>query len=169
MTKKQKWIWISGGVLALLVLSTVANAFNPQDRGAKNAAPTIAVSVPATPTVTSTPPMTSAPVVNDMAERTNSALLNNYAVNSFSELLSTDAGSMTGLISKIESPTPGTVVITVQIDKNSTTKAELKDTARAIHSLVGMQITDLDRVEVVTADFLLRGVSNRRDIPLLNQ
>lgn len=106
---------------------------------------------------------------NNIADRTKTALLNAYGVKEFSDLLPNSPDSLVPLITGFESPTTGTVVIAVQVTKSDTDKDELKSTARAIHSLVGLQVKDLDRVEVVTADQLLRGVSNRRNVPLLNQ
>lgn len=117
---------------------------------------------------------------SDIAERTETVLLNAFAVDagdgdlrspsSFTELLFAEGmeDSLLGYISGSES-VGSTAIFTVQLTQDDVTKEELERTAFTIHSLTGEQIEDLMRVEVKTADSRLRGVSNRRDVPILNR
>ncbi len=173
---KQGWIMI-GGLAGLLVVAGIVSSavghplIAPTPTASNEAFEGTPVQPaqtdqPVQPDVVETP---DAPPTSDLAARTQTALLAGYGVNSFTDLLSTLPGSLAGTIASIDSPSTGTVVITVQVTKDDTSRSELDAFARASLSLVGQQVPDLDRVEAVTADSLLRGVANRRDIPLLNR
>ena len=108
---------------------------------------------------------------SDLAKRTEKATLSAFGVHSFTELFKyKSAGdSLFPFISGFEDHGAGWVVVTVQVTRNSTTEEELKQTASAILSLTGEQITDLNGVEVDTADGELFGMSTRAEVPMLNQ
>ena len=104
----------------------------------------------------------------EYADSVYNAWLENYGATSNTEILSQLPESVQGYLVSAESPVPGTVVFTAQLSENDVTKAELEQTAMAVLQLVGYTDESLDRVEVVTADSLVRGVANRTDSPLLN-
>lgn len=107
---------------------------------------------------------------SDVADRAAEAVLTAFGVDTFQDILFAEGaeGSLLGYISRWES-VGSTAIFTVQLTKTDVTKEELERAAFNIHSLVGQQVEDLDRVEVKTADSELRGISNRRDVPILNQ
>lgn len=96
------------------------------------------------------------------------AWLTSRGASSSAEVLLQSPGNVQGYLVSAESPSPGTAVFTAQLTKNDVTKAELEQAAMAVLQLVGYDDESLDRVEIVTADSLLRGVANRHDSPLLN-
>lgn len=68
-----------------------------------------------------------------------------------------------------ESPSEGTLVLTVQLRGDDVEKDELKRSAEKVMNLAGVSHEDLTRVEVVTADLEKRGAFNRHDSLLLNR
>ncbi|MDP2181386.1 MAG: hypothetical protein Q8K99_02295 [Actinomycetota bacterium] len=108
---------------------------------------------------------------SELAKRTEEAALEAFGVDSFTELLGAEGmeGSLVPYISGFEVVGGDTVQVTVQLTRNDVAREELERTAFTIHSLTGEQVEDLNRVEVWTADRELYGVSNRRDVPLLNR
>lgn len=106
------------------------------------------------------------------AETVEKEWLANVGHDSFTELLTDPdwpADSLTGYIASVESPSSGTVVVTVQVTEDEVTKEELEQLAMQGLNLVGYDNEDLERVEAVTADGLLRGVANRYDSPVLSK
>jgi len=109
---------------------------------------------------------------SDLAKRTEKAVLKAFGARSFTALLGKRGmeGSLIPFIAGLEVVGAGdTVKVTVQVTPNETTKKELDRTAFVILSLVGEQVTDLNRVEVWTANNELYGVSNRLEVPMLNR
>lgn len=103
----------------------------------------------------------------EYADATYAAWLASYGAQSNTEILAQLPESVQGYLVSAESPVPGTVVFTAQLTEGDVEEAELDETAMAVLQLVGYEDESLDRVEVVTADSLARGVANRRDSPLL--
>lgn len=102
------------------------------------------------------------------AQRIYDAWLTSRGATTQLEVLEQSPGNPQGYLVSAESPVVGTVVFTAQLTKDDVTKDELKATAMAVLQLVGFDDETVDRIEIVTADSLLRGVANRRDSPLLN-
>lgn len=82
-------------------------------------------------------------------------------------LLNESPGSVQSYLVSAESPATGTAVFTAQLTEDDVDKSELMQAAMAVLQLVGYSDESLARVEIVTADGLVRGVANRRDSPLL--
>lgn len=137
---------------------------------AAESGPAVSSSEPAQP---STPPVPEKPKPqpkNDLAKRTEKAYLAAFGVDSINKLSGlegVDDSLIPFIVGFEDVGAGGTVKVTVQT--NNVSEGELKDTARAIHSLVGEKVEDLDRVEVWTADGEQYGVSNRWEVPMLNQ
>lgn len=114
--------------------------------------------------------VTEAPVVaeSDYADEIYASWLESRGVSSSTEILMQNPSGVQGYLVSAESPSTGTVVFTAQLTKGDVTKDELKQAAMAVLQLVGFDDESLTRVEIVTADSLVRGVANRRDSPLLN-
>lgn len=85
------------------------------------------------------------------------------------EILEHSPASIQGFVNGVESPSTGTLVFTVQVTQGEVDKAELERSAMAMLQIIGYDHSDVDRVELVTADSLKRAVANRRDSPLLNR
>lgn len=83
------------------------------------------------------------------------------------EILAQSPGSVQGYLVSAESPSSGTAIFTAQVTSNDVDKEELKQAAMAVLNLVGYENKSLERVEIVTADSLSRGVANRYDSKLL--
>ncbi|MBK5211397.1 MAG: hypothetical protein JJE36_03690 [Coriobacteriia bacterium] len=114
-------------------------------------------------------PTPSAASTSDLAKRTETAYLAAFGVDSIDKLgeLGGVEDTLVPFIVSFEDAGWDTVKVTVQT--NNVTEGELKQTAMAIHSLIGEQIKDLNRVEVWTANGELYGASNRAEVPMLNQ
>ncbi|AIY01167.1 hypothetical protein ART_1568 [Arthrobacter sp. PAMC 25486] len=104
----------------------------------------------------------------DYGQQVYDAWLESRGVTSSTELLMANPENIQGYLVSAESPSPGTVVFTAQVTKGEVTKAELEQGAMAVLQLVGFDDETLDRVEIKTADSLVRGVANRHDSLLLN-
>lgn len=177
MVSKKVKIW--GGVAAaVIVIGGIANLVNPQEKPDLTPAPTVAApspSVKPSPSKTADKAATQEEIDAFVAENASKpiakdfekAWLENMMVDSPTELLSTMPNSLAGYVNGFEDVASDTIEITVQ--KNDVSKADLKAQAQSMFSLVGSDFPELQRVEVVSADRLTRGVSNRRDVPLLNQ
>ena len=68
-----------------------------------------------------------------------------------------------------ESPSEGTLVLTIQLRGDDVENEELTRSAEKVMNLAGYDNKDLKRVEVVTADLAKRGAFNRHDSLLLNR
>lgn len=106
---------------------------------------------------------------SDLAKRTETAYLAGFGIDSMDDLVGLEGveDSLVPFIVSFEDVGSDTVKVTVQA--NDVNQEELDDTARAIHSLVGEEVGDLNRVEVWTANGEMHGVSNRWEVPMLNQ
>jgi len=174
VSKKVK-IW--GGVAAgVLVLSGIGSLVGPPKQ--PSTPPVVAATPSASPSVQPTPEAkassspepaySSVPAEpSHLAKDVEKAWLENMMVDKPVELLDTLPNSLAGYVTSFEDVTTGTIEITVQT--NDATKAELKKFSQSVFSLVGSDFPDLERVEAVSADKLTRGVTNRREVPLLNQ
>lgn len=91
-----------------------------------------------------------------------------YGVSSQAEMITSDPGHLQSYIVSAEAPSDGILVLTAQVTKDETNKAELNSTAHAILNTLGTEDETLDRVEVVTADGVARGTVNRAESELLN-
>lgn len=89
-------------------------------------------------------------------------------VDSFAETCDpTDSGNWSCYVSAVEAPLVGNIVVTLDLPSSDTT---LGDTAaRAVMSLVGEQMLDLNQVQVMTTSGQYIGNVMRSDIPFLNQ
>lgn len=95
--------------------------------------------------------------------------LTNLGVKTPLEILEFEPTSIQAFVNGVESPSMGTLVFTVQVTENEVDKEELKRSAMAMLQIIGYEHEELDRVELVTADSLKRGVANRYNSPLLNR
>lgn len=136
----------------------------PTAAAAATTAPTVAPS--STAKADPSPERTTAKPVT-LAADTEKLWLENMMVDEPYELLETLPDSLAGYVASFDDVASGTVEITVQ--ENNVAKAELEQLSRSVFSLVGTDLPELERVEAVTADRLTRGVTNRREVPLLNQ
>ena len=96
------------------------------------------------------------------------AWLESRGASTSAEVLLQSPDNLQGYLVSAESPVSGTAVFTAQVTKGEFSKADYKQAAMAVLQLVGYGDDSLDRVEIVSADSLDRGVANRRDSPLLN-
>lgn len=173
MVSKKVKIW-SAVIAGAVVLGAIGNAINPNDAPDTVASiPSVAASSPSPSATPSTKPNAetaaekSAPKQVKLAADVEKLWLEYRMVEKPSDILTTNPGSLAGYISSFEDVAAGTIEITVQ--ENAVTKDELKQLSQSTFSLIGSDFPDLERVEVVTADRLTRAVSNRREVPLLNQ
>lgn len=190
MSKPVKIIlWIVGGIVGLFIFFAILGSLiGTDDEPAGNAAtPSSTPSASASDAPSSTPttarseaaevsepeasPEVAAPEASgrEYADSVYNAWLSSRGVASNTDILLQSPESVQGYLVSAESPTTGTVVFTAQLAKGDVTKAELEQAAMAVLQLVGVTDESLDRVEVVTADSVVRGVANRRDSLLLNQ
>ncbi|MFM9430080.1 hypothetical protein [Arthrobacter sp. MP_2.3] len=130
---------------------------------------TEAPAAPAPPAAPAAPAPSAAPPAVDYGAKVYAAWLAARGAKDSAEVLMQSPGGVQGYLVSAESPSPGTAVFTAQLTKSDVDKDELEKAAMAVLQLAGFDDKELDRVEIVTADSLARGVANRRDSPLLNQ
>lgn len=184
MSRAKKILFgILGGIVALIIIAALAGdpePDTPQAQPTATAQSEAPASSKATEEASKKPKEepqekveTEAPEPTDTgqkwADKQYASFLENYGVKSQTELLKQNAASVQSYLVSAESPSSGTVVFTAQLTESDVDKAELKQAAMAVLNLIGYSDDSVDRVEIVTADSLVRGTANRYDSPLLNR
>lgn len=95
--------------------------------------------------------------------------LTSMGIKSPLEILKANPESAQAFVNGVESPSAGTLVFTVQLTEKDIDKEELERSAMAMLNIIGYENKDVERVEIVTADSLKRGVANRYNSPMLNR
>ncbi|MBG6083284.1 hypothetical protein [Zhihengliuella flava] len=132
--------------------------------------PTAAPTTPADETEGSAPADTnSSESKEEFADRISEAYLDGAGEASYAAILNRDSTLILGYTNGVESPSAGTVILTVQLTETEVVEEELDKAATAFMNIAGYAEDDLDRVEIVTSDSSVRGVANRHDNALLNQ
>lgn len=166
-TTKKPWFksgknWaIIGGVIVVL---GIIGSLMPKDETAPTGAPAATTQAPTSSaakaaeksTPAPTPTQDTAKKNQEWADAMEKRLLDSFGVKSRGEFAAKHPQNLAALANSYESPVKGTLVVTVQVTEKDTSSDEVKNAARVIYNHISFDKTDVDRVEVKTADDLIQ-------------